>query len=191
MDTVVLEALEKLDRRINDIELEDDMDFCNYCELSSRAKALGESKYFDRIPEICKREKFRGRLDEIIQWRAKMGMFDLDARDGEFAAMIIIEAQDWYCFYKFTKDAGWYDKNTGPYLAQWAEETSLKGLNEEACSILDAWRETYPLPEELQLPVIVAPISDFTYEILGKIAGFLPRHVEYGTWKKVNEDKNK
>lgn len=171
--SIVAEALAKLTARIQKIEFEDDFDLCYYIEMASRMKALGYSDYFDRIPEICQKDIYRGRLDEIIRNNARRGMFDLDERDGSEAACIIVEAQDWYCFRQFTKNSGLYDKNTGPYMDQWAEETSLKMFNAETASFLRDWLDTYPIPEELRLPVVDSPVTEWEYDIMGKIASLL------------------
>ena len=156
--TIRDEAIEKLTARLDEIELEDEYDLTHFMELSSRLKALGESKYFDMLQEICQREQFRGKLDKILIDRARRGLFDLwERQPEEYVFYPIVEAQDFRCFREFTKDSGLYGGRAAAYLDMWIEDTDLTDLNDEAAELLDSWRETYPLPEEMFLPVIVSP----------------------------------
>lgn len=163
--SIVAEALVKLESRIENLEFEDDYELCLFIMLASRMKALGEDKYFNQIPEICNKY-FPGKLDEIIRENTKCLTWDLNEQSGEELAFTIIEIQDWYCFRQFTKDSDLYDKNTGPYMDQAAEEADLKTLDLEAASVLREWIATYPIPEDLRLPVVDIPLTALDYMIL-------------------------
>lgn len=155
--TIRDEAVEKLIVRLDEIEFKDEYDLTYFMELASRLKALGESKYFDRLPEICQREQFRGKLDKILIERAKRGLFDLwECQPEEYVFYPIVEAQDFHCFREFTKNSGMYGGRAAAYLDMWIEDASITDLNDEAAELLDSWRETYPLSEEMFLPVMVS-----------------------------------
>lgn len=171
----VAEALAKLEARIGKLNFEDDFELCQFIALSSRMKALGESQYFDQIPEICQKDPYRGRLDEIIQQYAKMYMWDLEKQSGEELALTITEIQDWYCFRQFTKDSDLYDKNTGPYMDGMEDEADLVSLDSEAAALLRDWLDAYPIPEELRLPVVDTPLTDFDYKIGSLVVAFWNR----------------
>jgi len=176
------EAILKLKARIERNRLEDEEDLYQYIQLASRVKGLGDSEAFEKIPEIVKRPEFAGRLEELLAERCRRGMWDLDEQEGEELAISLIEAQDFCLFYEFSRNSGLYSENIHKLFEQWAEETSLTSINEEAASLIRDWRATYPLPDEMLLPVISDPVSDFDYEILGKVASFLSRKEVKGTW---------
>lgn len=164
--SIVAEALAKLEARVEEIEFEDDFDLCHFISLASRMKALGEDKYFNQIREICNTDTYRGNVDTIIRENAKRMMWDLDEQDGEELALTIIEVQDWHCFRQFTLDSDLYDKSTGLYMDQAAEEANLKTPDPEAASLLRSWLDTYPIPEDLRLPVVDTPLTDFDYMVM-------------------------
>lgn len=178
------EGILKLKARIEKNPLNEEEYLLQYIQLASRMKALGDSEAFDKLPEIFQREQFTGKLDQIFSERCRCGMWDLDEQEGEELAFSIIEAQDFYTFYEFSKDAGWYSPKTGKFFETWFEETSLKMINEETASLLRDWLDTYPIPEENCLPVVAVPVTEFAYDIAGKMASMLPRKRIQGTWSK-------
>ncbi|MBQ6108992.1 MAG: hypothetical protein IJK97_12345 [Thermoguttaceae bacterium] len=178
------EGILKLKERIEKNPLEYDEELLQYIQLASRMKALGDSTAFDKLPEIFKKDQFNGKLDQILLERCQRGMWDIDEQEGEDLALSIIEAQDFKLFYIFSCNTGWYSKNIHKMFEQWAEETSLKIINEETESLLKDWLDTYPVPEEYCLPVVAVPVTEFAYDIAGKIASFLPRKRIQGTWSK-------
>lgn len=186
------ESILKLKARIEKNPLEDEEDLCQYIQLASRMKTLGDSEAFDKLPEIFPKEQFNGKLDQILSERCRRGMWDLDEQEGEELALSIIEAQDFKLFYDFSCNTDWYSQKIHKMFEQWAEETSLRIINEETASLLRDWLDTYPIPEENRLPVIEVPVTAFDYEIAGKIASFLPRKKIQGTWsKQVTEIERK
>lgn len=178
----IQEAILNLNARIAEINLEDEEDLCQYIQLASRMKALGDSKAFDKIPEIFKKDEFKN-IDEILSERCKRGIWDIDEQDGEELGLTLIEAQDFKIFYEFTKDQGLYSAKTGVMFERWLEETKWKMIDEKTESVLTDWIDMYPIPEDLRLPVVDSPVTEWDYELLGTIAGFLPRNIIHGTWK--------
>ena len=116
---IIQEALLKLNARIESNLLEDTEDLYEYLELSSRMKALGDSKAFDKIPQIIERDEFKGKMDSLLALRCRRGMWDLDEQEGEVLAFTIIEAQDYHLFYEFTQDSGLYSADTA-FSASWS-----------------------------------------------------------------------
>ncbi|MCR5164245.1 MAG: hypothetical protein K6C40_09530 [Thermoguttaceae bacterium] len=189
--SIIQEALLKLNLRIENNHLEDIEDLYEYIELSSRMKALGDSRAFDKIPQILERDEFKGKLDSLLKLRFQRGMWDLDEQDGEELAFTLIEAQDYHLFYEFTKDSGIYSENTGNLFKQWAKETSLKMIDEQTASVLNDWLVTYPIPEYLRLPVVDSPVTEWDYELLGTIASFWRYRTIRGKWGPRRETRSK
>lgn len=184
------EGILKLKARIKKNPLEYEEDLLQYIQLASRMKALGDSEAFDKLSEILQREKFSGKLDQILTERCRRGMWDLDEQQGEELALSIIEAQDFKLFYDFSKGMNWYSEKINKMFEQWVEETSIKMIDEETASLLRDWLDTYPISVENCLPVVEVPVTEFAYDIAGKIASFLPRKRIQGTWsKQVTEIK--
>lgn len=159
MNSILAEAREKLSHRLSEIKFEDKIDICHYISLASRLKALGDSSYFDRIPEICEQNNKLGTLDSILSLMARMGAYDCKVVDWELC-MCIIEAQDFYLFSIFYKGL---NKKVRDAFAKWFANANASELDKSDVKELELWKNTYPLPEELLLPVMANPVATRNY----------------------------
>lgn len=176
------EALIKLKKRIEKNPLEDEDDLLLFIQLASRMKALGDSSEFDKIPEIINRKEFNGKLDAILEERCRRGIWDVENQTGEEQGLSIIEAQDFWCFYNYAKDTGLFSKKSEFWFEEWSHETYLASINEKTADTIRSFTMTYPIPEEDMLAVVVAPVTEFEYKLIDRLAASVPIHRAKGTW---------
>lgn len=178
------EIMNELLGRIKNNELEDDTDLTLYIQVASRLKALGDSSAFDEIGTICKRPEFAGRLDEILTERCRQGIWDINAQLGEELGFTIIECQDFWLCYEFAKNTGLFSESLHPWFESWENEANEAEIDEETREILEDYLTTYPIPEEYQIGVVAAPVTEFMSDALETIASQIPVPSIHATWQK-------
>lgn len=176
------EAIAKLKRRIANHPIEDADDFMLFIPLASRMKALGDSSEFDKIGAIVQQKKFPESFDAILEERCRRGIWDVQEQFGEELGLSIIEAQDFWLFYNYAKDTGLFSASLNYLFEEWSHETFLVTMDEETADTLRSFLMTYPIPEEYQLAVVMAPVTEFEYDLIDRIAETVPVHHTKGKW---------
>lgn len=176
------EALAKLKKRIEKNQLEDEDDLLIFIQLSSRMKALGDSSEFDKIGEILKEKKFPENFDALLKDRCERGIWDVQEQQGEELGLSIIEAQDFWLFYNYAK--GLFSESLNYLFEEWSHETYLAALNEEAADTIRSFTMTYAIPEEELLAVVAAPVTEFEYKLIDRLATSVPIHYTKGRWER-------
>lgn len=146
------ESIVKLQNRIAKNELEDEVDLCNYVQLASRMKALGDSSAFDMLPLVFKKSWYIETADIALDdcCRELMWYFEQPLLDEEMVCMLI-QAQDMKLFYEYSKDKNWYPKETHEWFVELFVAADKVQLNDVVRSDLKLWLDTYPIPEEYRL----------------------------------------
>lgn len=175
------EALAKLKKRIEKNRLEDEDDLLIFIQLSSRMKALGDSSEFDKIGEIVQ-QKFPESFDAILEERCRRGIWDVENQMGQEQGLSIIEAQDFWLFYNYSENTGLFSSKLNFRFEEWSHETYLAAIDEEAADTIRSFILTYPIPEEYQLAVVTAPVTEFEYDLIDRIAETVPVHHTKGKW---------
>ncbi|MDO4571402.1 MAG: hypothetical protein Q4D38_13535 [Planctomycetia bacterium] len=163
---MINEALAKLKARINENKLEDEEDLIYFIPLASRMAALGDSSEFDKIKNLALRfEKFNDVLEERIQ----EGIWDVEHALNEPLGLSLIEAQDFFSFYKRTKDGDLYPRRLNYLFEEWWEAANYSDVDEEAAATVRSFTQTYPIPEDEMLAVVEYPVTNWEYGLLGKM----------------------
>jgi len=134
----VLEFIAELEdgRKLNDHEIAD------YAQWAGRLVALGHSK---PIADFC--ERFSPEtINNIVKKRAEEGTSDLDEAYGEYLAVEIFTAQDFYCFMQYSPIK--LSDDTIAAIKDWVTKAVEIPLDSEAVATLDAYYETYPIEDK-------------------------------------------
>ena len=179
-------SIEKLQSRLKSNPLKDDSDLVEFVALASRLKVLGDTSFFDRIPEIAEQPEFSGRLDTLLLEHCEKGIANLKSKSGKSLVRAIIAAQDLWLYRSCTKGTALASPTLFQKIFQWTEETSNVRIREKTAGMLKHWLHKYPIAKKYRLPVVHAPITDWEYQALGQLLSRLPRKTTSLSWKKQN-----
>ena len=167
-------ALADLRDRLNEIKFEDDVDLEFYIQYAGRLASLGDKSGIERLPEILNLPMYKGRFNEILTERANRGVWDCNEQLGEELGHSIIEAQDYYCFFRH------YDLLPTFIMArilEWVDVAMKQELDEDAVELLEQYLLTYPLDDDDQIAPVAAPMTSEQKAIIERI--LQPRVLNY------------
>lgn len=153
---------EYLDEVVHELEttvVEDDYNLCQYCCYSGRLASLGKDTWLKRVPELFRHEPFKGRLDEIFQTFIRAEWQDCSCQEEEMLGVVITVAQDFHCFLKHLENPPFSSQTLG-LVHEWENNINALELDAKAVDFLEDFRDTFPLPDEDCLRVVLAPISE-------------------------------
>lgn len=183
----MMEVKQILREKLESHLLEDSDDLLFYIQDASRLAALGDEDYFKRLPEIFSMPLFKGKIVEILEERCREGIWDIEERLGEPLGLALIDAQDFFCFWRRMKEI--LPPKMEPLFEAWWEECADAQLDAEAAEILDDFRMTYPISEEDLLPVVETPITETEKSILRELFAHVEIPVLELAWKPKNAVK--
>lgn len=164
-------SLEKLEREVADLPLEDEIDLLVFLPLASRLAGLSDEHqtHFLRWPELATRlsPDFR----TLMRKRIDSGLWDLGHSVGDYLGVAMVDAEDHHCFAglaaKLTPDAcGELLGAEGMELLDyWREEAENTPLDAEAVAFLENWKQLFPLGK-LRLDKMREPFSSFEESML-------------------------
>ena len=167
-------AVSELRQALSELSVRNEQDLLEYIPLAARLNVLGDS---DALKNWHLRaEPFKDRVGPLLVERGREGIWDLQQAFGEDLGLAIIDAQDFHCF-RLCEGEG--ERNILPpeasrMLLAWAEEAEETSLDEDAAETLRHFIERFPLPEEQQLAVVHAPVTEFMEAVVASQARARP-----------------
>ena len=168
--------LDKFAQEIAAMPVCDEQDFLAFIPLAARLAALGDSSQLQRWPELTK--PFRGRLAQLLIERGREGVWDLRNALGEDLGLAVIAAQDFSCLWTLEHDI--LPATAQNTLSAWFDEAEKTALDEDAVETIEIFLHRFPIPEDLRLNVMDAPLSTFEMAILASQAR--PRPTQEVHW---------
>lgn len=178
------EILNELKNRTENNALQDETDVLLFIQIASRLKALGDSSEYDKIEEITQRPEFAGRLNDMLLQRAKQGIWDINAQLGEELGFTIIECQDFVLYYEYEKEKSSFPQALTPWFETWMNAANETEIDEETREVLVRYLFTYPIPEELQIGVVAAPVTQEMYDMLATLGEKIPVSEINSVWQR-------
>jgi len=165
---------QELRDRLKENPLQDSDDLMAFVQYASRLAALGDVEPIEKLPEIFKRPPFVGKIADILKARTEQGIWEAEEYSGEWLALALINAQDFYCFcQKFPEILKSQVKiplgctaDLGHFFDDWWDACEAAELDEDATEMLREFLAAFPIPEEERLPVINTPIAKWQYDLL-------------------------
>lgn len=162
-------AIQQLRFRVEQNPLDDADDLMEYVQYAARLAALEDNTFLKRIPELFAGENFTGLIPEILEQRVRQGVWELEEYDGEMLAMSLMDANDFYCFQRLYPEVEQFINKSRPWFGNWWNAAQYAELNAEAAEMLEAFLETFPIPEDLCLAKVQFPITEGQYALLDAI----------------------
>ena len=158
-----MDCLSELHIRLFNNFLADEEDLSAYIQYASRLAALGDDSGLKELPQIFAKEHYAGRVSDIIKERCKKGWEDVANYGGEYLALAIIDANDFYCFMRRFGDGF---PRLKPKFRRWWDDCNEVDIDDECAEMLEAFVEVFPLPEEDRLAVVDTPVTVREYAFL-------------------------
>jgi len=168
--------IQEFAREVSDLAPHDEQGLLRFIPWAARLAALGDSSQLARWPGLA--DQVRADLARLLAERCQEGIWDLRYAIGEDLGLAVIDAQDFYCFYKLQCDI--LPEAGKAHLKAWFEEANDTSLDEEAVETLEMFIEKFPIREDLRLVTVAAPMSLFTRAVLASRAK--PRRVVDAKW---------
>lgn len=143
-----MKELTALKDRIERIRVADSMDLLYFIRLASRMKGLGDPSQFERIPQLLR--PFIGGWEETLKKRLCQLFFELSETPEDELAVILIEAQDLWLFYRYGRSAGLVPEGLFSEFEKIPEKVESTA-HEEAVRDLDDWVQRNPVEYRLSV----------------------------------------
>lgn len=161
---------EQLAREIGEMPVKDEQDLLFFLPLAARLAALGNSAHLTRWPKLAR--ELRTDIMRLLTERFYEGVWDLRHAVGQDLGLAVVAAQDFTCFWVLQKDI--LPAGITTLLESWGQEAEDTLLDEEAVETLERFIECFPLPEDMRLHLVDAPISSFAEAFLARGASARP-----------------
>jgi hypothetical protein len=161
------QASEDLESELRAMQIADAQDLVLYLPLAARLAALDRPEWLRDWP--ARAGAIAADIQPLLMERAEEGIWDLTHALGEDLALAVISAQDFHCFAVLERD--FLQPLAAEKLRQWTREANAVQLDEEAAETLQQFRTRFPVPPELLLRPLAAPLGPFMEAVLAAHAG--------------------